>query len=159
MKLKELFAHKWAKNALIAAGCVAAVYCIIYVDVVMRARSAYMEGEKFWQWNENPKLKEESLNGEFEKNKSRLDKKVASGRITQEAYDRELGVLKFNRDRQLSESSIKYAYIWYQTAVELFSPPESIWVVRSREKMGKAKELWKKELDLKKVPYEDYMLE
>ena len=59
----------------------------------------------------------------------------------------------------MKESSLKYAYVWFQTAVELFSPPESRWVALSREKMVLAKELWKKELDAKKIPYQDYMLE
>ncbi len=59
----------------------------------------------------------------------------------------------------MKESSLKYAYVWFQTAVELFSPPESRWVVLSRQKMAVAKELWKKELAAKKIPYQDYMLE
>ena len=47
----------------------------------------------------------------------------------------------------------------FQTAVELFTPPESRWVVMSRAQMPRVKELWKKELDAKHIPYKDYMLE
>ena len=46
-----------------------------------------------------------------------------------------------------------------QTAVELFSPPNSKWVKLSSEKMPLAKEKWKQELIRKKIPFEDYMLE
>ena len=35
---------------------------------------------------------------------------------------------RFDRDYRISESSLKYAFIWFQSAVELFSPPESKWV-------------------------------
>jgi hypothetical protein len=59
----------------------------------------------------------------------------------------------------MKESSLKYAYVWFQTAVELFSPPESRWVIRSRKRMAVVKGLWKKELDAKRISYQDYMLE
>jgi hypothetical protein len=68
-------------------------------------------------------------------------------------------LLDFSKGRKLRESSVKYAYIWYQTVVELFSPPESKWVRLARQKMPEAKELWKKELTAKKIPFEEYMLE
>ena len=66
---------------------------------------------------------------------------------------------RFRRDEAVAESSVKYAYHWYKTAVELFSPPESRWVRLSREKMALTKDLWKQELDRRKIPYEEYMLE
>lgn len=155
----ELFRKKWAKTVLLVVGCVAVVYGMIYIDVLMRARSAYMQGEKYWRWHENPKEKAAALETAFQKDKAALDKKLSSGKLTQGDYDKQLDILTFKRDERIAESSIKYAYIWYQTTVELFSPPESKWVKLSREKMPKAKELWKQELKAKKIPFEDYMLE
>lgn len=155
----ELLKKKWVRIAGLAAACVAAVYAMVYIDVILRARSAYLEGEKYWSWNLDPKLKAQALNAAFEAQKSKLDKKMAGNKLTQEEYQRQLEIAAFNRDRQLEESSVKYAYIWYQTAVELFSPPESKWVRLSREKMPKAKELWKQELKAKNIPFEEYMLE
>jgi hypothetical protein len=157
--MNELFKKKWVKIGLSVIGCIIAVYALIYVDVVLRARSAYLEGEKYWYWYDHPQAKKEALEKEFNEEKGALDKKLARNKITKEDYDRELEVDKFNFDSKLSESSIKYAYIWYQTVVELFSPPQSRWVKLAREKMPKAKELWKKELTEKKIPFEDYMLE
>jgi hypothetical protein len=157
--MKELFQKKWVKAGLTVIGCIIAVYALIYVDVILRARSAYLEGDKYWSWYDNPQAKKDALEKEFNKQKDTLDKKLAKRKVSKEDYDRELEIDKFNYDQQLSESSIKYAYIWYQTVVELFSPPESKWVKLAREKMPKAKELWKKELIEKKIPFEDYMLE
>jgi uncharacterized membrane protein len=157
--MKELFQKKWLKIAGIVAGCIIAVYAMIYVDVVMRARSAYLEGEKYWAWHQDPARKEQSLKAEFDKEKAALDARLARGKITQDDYTRELDVAKFNYDRKREESSIKYAYIWYQTVVELFSPPESKWVRLARQKMPRAKELWKQELKARNIPFEDYMLE
>ena len=157
--IKEFIKKKWVKNAGIALLCILCVYSLIYIDVVLRARSAYIEGEKYWQWHANPGQKEGALLAEFNKEKSVIDKKLEKGKITKEEYGRQLDILKFNHEEKLKESSIKYAYVWYQTAVELFSPPESRWVRLSREKMPKAKELWKKELTEKGIPFEDYMLE
>jgi len=150
---------KWVKIASLAVFCIAAVYAMIYVDVTLRARSAYLEGEKYWQWNENPALKKAALDDEFQRQKSALDAKLAKGKLTQDEYNKQLDIAGVNRDERMSESSIKYAYIWYQTVVELFSPPESKWVKLSREKMPKAKEMWKAELRARKIPFEDYMLE
>ena len=157
--MKEFFSKKWVRAASLTLFCVAAVYAMIYVDVTMRARSAYLEGEKYWQWSENPALKKAALDGEFQKRKLGLDAGLAKGKLTQDEYNKQLDIAGVNRDERMSESSIKYAYIWYQTVVELFSPPESKWVKLSREKMPKAKEMWKAELRAKKIPFEDYMLE
>ncbi|MFH1368726.1 MAG: hypothetical protein ABII64_06345 [Elusimicrobiota bacterium] len=155
----ELLKKKWVKITLTVAACICAVYLMVYVDVILRARSAYLEGEKYWAWNENPKLKADALEKEFQKDKLSLDKKLEKLKITQDEYNKQYEIMKFRRDERISESSIKYAYIWYQTTVELFSPPESKWVKQAREKMPKAKDLWKKELKDKKIPFEDYMLE
>jgi hypothetical protein len=157
--MKELFKRKWVRIGAMAAVCVVLVYGLIYVDVLLRARSAYLEGEKYWSWYEHPEQKEKALTAVFDKEKALLDKKLAGKNLTQEDYARGIEIAQFNRDRQKEESSIKYAYIWYQTVVELFSPPESKWVKLSREKMPRARELWKQELKGKNIPFEDYMLE
>ncbi len=125
----------------------------------MRAREAYLEGEKYMSWSEDPKLKAADLTQKFEKGKSSLDAKLGKNKISRDEYDRELETLAFDRDRQMEESSLKYAYVWYQTAYELFSPPESKWVRLSREKARIAREKWKQELRLKNIPFEDYMLD
>ena len=70
-----------------------------------------------------------------------------------------VGLERFRADESVSESSLKYAYHWYKTAVDLFSPPESRWIRLSRRKMDEAKELWKAELRAKKIQFEEYMLE
>jgi len=151
--------RKWVKIAAAAAGCVFAVYALVYVDVVLRARSAYLEGEKYRSWYEDPKLKEAAVSGWYAGEKSRLDNRLEKNKLSRDEYDRQVEILEFTKGQKLKESSIKYAYIWYQTAVELFSPPESKWVKLSREKMPKAKELWKQELKAKNIPFEDYMLD
>lgn len=157
--MNKLFHQRWTRIVGLIVMCVAIVYALIYTDIVLRARSAYLQGEKYWQWYENPAQKDIALAKEFEKEKSKLDAKLAKKKISQDDHNSQLEILKFTHDQKLKESSIKYAYIWYQTVVELFSPPESKWVRLSREKMPKAKELWKQELRAKKIPFEDYMLE
>ena len=157
--MKELLQKKWFRVTLKVVACVAAVYAMVCVDVVLRARSAYLEGEKYWSWNLDPALKEQSLKAEFDKSKAGIDSKKASGKLSAEEYDRKLNTIQFEYDRHREDSSIKYAYIWYQTAIELFTPPESKWVKLSREKMPKAKELWRQELKAKHIQFEEYMLD
>jgi len=157
--MNGMIGKKWVKISLTAAACIVAVYALIYTDVVLRARSAYLEGEKYMSWYENPKLKEASVADWHAKEKQKLDALLAKGKIDKDEYDRQAEIIDFTKEQKLRDSSIKYAYVWYQTVVELFSPPESKWVKLAREKMPKAKELWKQELKAKNIPFEDYMLE
>jgi hypothetical protein len=147
------------KILLTALGCAAAVYGLAYGDLVLRARSAYLEGEKYLEWNRHPELKQAYYDGALAQKEAGLQKDFDAGKLTKEELDMRLELARFERDERVKESSLKYAYVWFQTAAQLFSPPESKWVVLSRERMAQTKELWKKELDEKHVHYEDYMFE
>jgi len=147
------------RKLLTVLACVLAVYGMVYADVWLRARSAYLEGEKYLEWDRRPELKAAHLERLLVEKTARLQAERAASRITPAELEARLTLARFERDEAMKESSLKYAYVWFQTAVELFSPPESRWVILSREKAPVAKELWKKELAAKKIPYQDYMLE
>ena len=157
--MKELLQKRWFRVTLKVLVCVVAVYALVFADVMLRARSAYLEGEKYWSWYENAAMKETALKNEFDTAKAAIDKQKAAGKMKDEQYTQKLNTIQFDYDRHREDSAIKYAYIWYQTAVELFSPPESKWVKLSREKMPKAKDLWRQELKAKHIPFEEYMLD
>ena len=154
MKLK-----KWQTLGLWILGTVAATYAMIYVDVVQRAKESYLEGEKYWRWAEHPEERAQILEQKLTSDKAALDRQLTKGKITKEDYDQDVNLLIFNHEQALRESSLKYAYTWYETAVEQFSPPESKWVKLAREKMPLAKERWKAELRAKNIPFEDYMID
>lgn len=149
----------WVQNLILVFVGALGVYGLIYFDVVSRAREAYQEGEKYMAWHQNPIEKEKYFNAFFENEKAKLEKKKAKKEITEDEFVRDLDVLKFDQEFNLNESSLKYAYQWYKDTYELFSPPESKWVQLARTKAPQALELWKKELDGKGIPYEDYMFE
>jgi len=143
----------------IAALLALAVYGLVYADLCLRARTGYLEGEKYMEWHRRPELKKAHFDARFDREKKLLDEKLSAGELSKIEYEQQLELEKFRRNEWVAESSLKYSYHWYKTVVELFSPPESRWVRLSREKMAAAKELWKAELDAKKIPYEEYMLE
>jgi hypothetical protein len=147
------------RGLLAVAACAAAVYGMVYADVVLRARSAYLEGMKYLEWQKEPALKKSFFDAELAKKESSIRGELAKGAISQADADEKLDLARFERDQRMAESNYKYAYVWFQTACELFTPPESRWVVLSRERMASTKELWKKELDAKRISYKDYMLE
>jgi hypothetical protein len=149
----------WRRILLTGAGLAAFVYAAGCVDVVLRARSAYYEGEKWLSWSEHPELKKAHFDAELAARQRSLERERDAGRLAPGDFDKKLALARFERDQAIAESSLKYAYVWYQTAAELFTPPESRWTALSREKMRTTRELWKKELDAKKIPYQDYMLE
>lgn len=149
----------WVKNLLFAGGLIALVYGMIYADVVMRARHAYLEGEKYWRWAEHPEERLKILDDQLARRKAELDAKLAQGALSREQYEHDVELAEFDREQAGKESNLKYAYIWYQTTVELFSPPESRWVRLARAKMPIAKDRWKAELKSNHIPFEEYMLE
>ncbi len=160
MKLLEtILPHKWQRITIATIATIIAVYAIIYIDVVSRARHAYLEGEKYMQWHENPSLKKDFYDKKLAARKEELKKQLEKGKITQREYEIQAEIAEVGIKRELEESSVKYAYVWYKTAVELFSPPESKWVQLSRQKMPIAKELWKEELRKKKIPFQEWMLD
>jgi hypothetical protein len=126
----------------------AAVLAIVYVDVQLRARSAYLEAEKYMDWYAHP-----------DKKKAFYDQRLAAGKAALNPaaadYADKVSALQFDHDYALSESSLKYAYQWYKDTYELFSPPESRWVRMAREKAPVALNLWKQELHAQNIPFED----
>jgi len=56
-------------------------------------------------------------------------------------------------------SSGQMAYVWYETAATLYTPPASKWSLLAREKMPAAKARWKAELKARGIPVDDAMLE
>lgn len=145
--------------ALAAAVVFLGIYAAAYIDLTLRARSAHQEGEKYLAWDRDPSLKAAYFDAVLAATQARLRRERTSARLTEAEFTERLELARFERDYRVSESSLKYAFIWFQTAVELFSPPESKWVILSRAKMISTRELWKKELDAQKIPYQDYMLE
>lgn len=98
-------------------------------EVVSRAREAFRQGEKYERWMAEPGQK-----------KSSLDAELAAGRISAEDHE-----------RLMEDSDLKNAVIWYETAVDLFQPPRSQWVLRSEARLKELKpkeRAWQKSLGL-----------
>jgi hypothetical protein len=149
----------WKLNLLVIAAGFAGVYAIIGVDVTLRARRAFLEGEKFMAWHRNPELKKQVLDKDFLDKKAELELQKAKNALPEDEYRRRLDDLEFDREFLMQESSVKYAYQWYKDAYELFTPPSSRWSRLAREKAPEALSLWKQELSEKKIPFENLNLE
>jgi len=154
-----LYKKGWFINFLFVLAGVAGVYVLIYVDVVSRAKDAYLEGEKYLSWYQNPDLKTQYFQKQYNEEKAKLDGRLAKKEISAEEYGEWLDSLKFDQEFSVAESPLKYAYQWYKDAYELFTPPESKWVRMAREKAPQVLIMWKQELRDKKIPFEDYMFE
>jgi len=135
------------------------VYGTAYADLILRARQAYLEGEKYYRWYQNPSEKNAYAVRVYSSAQKRLEVLLSGGKITRDKYELELEKAATVKKTFLDESSIKYAYLWYQTGAELFTPPDSKWARLSKKKMTEAGEIWKKELSAKGIKYKDYMLD
>ncbi|RLD16203.1 MAG: hypothetical protein DRI36_06020 [Caldiserica bacterium] len=134
------------------------VLIVVYIDVILRARSAYLMGEKYWRWHFNPELKKNYLEEERKKKLEKLEEKFRKGKIDKIEYEDEKMLIEEEFRWKMNESSIKNAYMWYKTVVDLFQPPKSKYVKLSEVKMKKALQLWKEELKRKGIKFEEYML-
>ncbi|HVA65949.1 MAG TPA: hypothetical protein VNK24_03370 [Elusimicrobiota bacterium] len=147
------------RAAAAALLCLAAVYALVRVDLDLRARAAYQEGEKYLLWAQNPALKKSYYDGELARQEAALQKQYRAGSLGADELKQKMELAQIRRDQAVAESSLKYAYVWFETGAELFSPPENRWTKLCRREMPKAKALWEKQLQAEKIPYKDYMLE
>lgn len=98
--------------------CVAAAaYGMARFELVRRAKNAYLEGEKYYAWHQEPAKK-----------KAYFDAELAAKRLSPEQHE-----------LLMEDNDLKNAYVWYETAIELFQPPRSQWVVKSEERMKEVK--------------------
>src|SRR4051812_15948617 len=104
----------WQKRLLWAASLTAAVYGMVYADVVMRAKSAYQEGEKYWRWAEHPEERQQFLAQKLEADKAALEARRSQGTVSAEDYRRQEELLHFGYEQSLKESNMKYAYFLYE---------------------------------------------
>ena len=93
--MKELFKKRWVFITAIVAITIAIVYAMIYVDVMMRAREAYAEGEKYWLWHFNPEQKKEYLETELKKELGLIERKFSRGKIDKTEYEQEYTLFHF----------------------------------------------------------------
>ena len=153
------FFRKYYKLIIVTVCCIIIFYIFVYLDIFFRARYAYLEAEKYINWYYNPQKKIEYMQKQAEKEIQNLNKLLSKGKISQEEYKIKLERIEFNKQKQIEESSLKYAYIWYKTVIDLFSPPQTKWTKLAKQKIGQVKQLWKAELEQKGYKIEDYMIE
>jgi hypothetical protein len=142
---------------LTAAALAAAVYGLALGDVVLRGRSAYLEGEKWLEWSRKPELKKAHFDGLLAAREKELE--AERPKLSAEAYEKKRALARFERDQSVAESSLKYAFVWYRTCVELFTPPETRWTRAARARMAETRELWRRELEARGVKVADHMLQ
>ncbi|MBN2753877.1 MAG: hypothetical protein JXR81_03310 [Candidatus Goldbacteria bacterium] len=106
------------KKVLINTGLALSVFIIAFfvmapLEVVRRAKREFLEGERHLSFYKNAEAK-----------KQYYDEQLSKKKISEPQY------------RMLMEdNSLKNAYVQYQTVTDLFTPPESKWVKKSRERL------------------------
>jgi hypothetical protein len=104
-------------DILIISGLVVITLVVAYFmarfEVVRRAQREYTEGEKFLNFYRAPDAK-----------KLYYDDKLKKKEITDIEYE-----------MLMEDNALKNAYVQYNTVVDLFTPPESEWVKKSRQRL------------------------
>jgi len=116
-----------------------------YLDLTLRARNAYLEGEKYMAWAKDPALKERAVENIFSARLETLERGRTGNSAPAEDIEDEKELLTAEKNFKKGESAAKYAYIWYRTAAEDFSPPATRWTVLARRKAPEALALWEAE--------------
>jgi hypothetical protein len=149
----------WRRALAAAAALTVFVYAAVAADTVLRARAACREGERWLAWSRHPEQRRARLDAELEERRAELERERAAGRLGGEEYAKRLGLARFERDRAEAEGTAKFAALWLESAAGLFTPPESRWSVRARAELVEARALWRRELQARGLPADDYRLE
>jgi hypothetical protein len=132
---------------------------LVSCDLAARARTAYLEGEKYMAWHAQPSLKRAHYDALLAADKVRLAREKAEGRLSMAELDQRFELLRAERDERVAESSAKYALRWFETAAGLFSPPETPGTRTARARAADARAAWLSELKAAKIPYQAYQVE
>jgi hypothetical protein len=116
-------------------------FCAAYADLVLRSRSAYLEGEKYLSWKAHPEQQKGYFEAEFVKTRQGLLADFHSRGLTQDEFDEKLRLAEVVRDQRTAENPLKYAYVWFKNSSDLFSPPESRWTKMSRLKQEEVRRM------------------
>lgn len=139
-----------------AAALAAFLAALVYADVARRAYVACREGERYLLWHRRPELRREHWDAWLKAREASFDAAVARGEMGAIERSWRGRTAKAERDERVSESSLKYAVRWFETAVDLFSTPPSPWAARARAKLGPAREEWRRELAASGLALEDF---
>lgn len=142
---------------MVRVAAVAAILAAaVYADIAARAYSACLEGERYLEWHRRPELQRAHWDAWLKGREAGLDAKRRLGEMTEEELSWRLRLARAERDERASESALKYAVRWFETAVDLFSTPPSPWSRRARDRLGPAREEWRRELAAKGIRLEDF---
>jgi len=119
------------------------------LDLALRTRSAYLEGEKYAAWAGDTAMKVRAIDTEFAPRLKALENDLAAGRLDKSDFDDKTNLLLAEKKFRTGESAAKYAYIWYRTAAEDFSPPVTRHTLLARRKLPAALAAWEKEAGIK----------
>lgn len=144
------------RRYLAAAGVLAGLAALVWADLAYRSYVALEEGEKHLDWHKDPSLKQAHWDAWLKAERGRLAAEAAAGRIGADELKWRSELAKTERDERVSESSLKYAVRWLETASELFSPPPTPWSRRARERLEEAKALWGRELAASGASLEEF---
>jgi len=104
-------------TGIIAVTVFITLYLMPRMEVTKRAKREFLEGEKFLDFYKNP-----------DKKKIYYDEQLKNGEITEIQYR-----------MLLEDNALKNAYVQYETVIDLFTPPESKWVKKSRQRLSEIK--------------------
>jgi hypothetical protein len=149
----------YGKALLAALGVWSLVFVLAWTDLNLRARQAYADGLKYLDWQEHPERKAAHYDAVLARRQMKLDEEIKAGRLAPDAYMAKSSLLRFERDERVSESSLKYAYVWFQTGCELLSPPRGPWARLSCDRMPGVLGRWKAELKAQRLAHEDSIFE
>lgn len=145
------------KNAykLILSAVLTIVFVNIFaiIDSNIRTRQYLKKANQYAAWHKNPSAKEKH----FEEKFSELFKKTKTA--NPKNREQELENLNFLKNFKINESAAKYAYFWNKKAGETFTGPFIFIETDLADDIEKSKKIWIRELQKKKIKFEDYMLD
>jgi hypothetical protein len=149
---------RWGRALAAAAALAAFVQGAVALDVILRARAACREGEKWLAWSASPELARAHFDAELESRRAELESLRSSGRLDEDAFRKQLALARFERDRAAAQSPLERAAVWFESAADLFARPESRWSARARVLLAETRARLRDERLARGLPAEDFRL-
>lgn len=147
---------RWLIGFSLAAG---GVYGAVFLETGSRARSSYLEAERFRHWFQNPSDRDRDLEAEYVKANERLAVRQGKGELSAEDLRLEQDILEARFSMRRAESAAKRAYFSYRDVYRLSSPLETGLARRARLLAPAAKQAWREDMDRRGLPVSDVMFD
>lgn len=135
------------------------LYTAVTLETLARARRLCLRADDAWAEALDPRRRRADLEKAFAEDADRLSARHRHGPPPRDVRRLEADILQARHEIRSVDFPSKRAFYDYRSVYRHAAPPESPWSRRARLRAPAAREMWRRELDLRRLPVEPWMLD